>query len=57
MDRVGVFGTAFGGYAAARAAVDKRIRAVACRSASYDLWQDAYEFVQRSGDTWNTCSG
>lgn len=44
MDRVGVYGTAFGGYAAARAAVDPRVRAVACRGASFDLWRDCYQF-------------
>lgn len=42
--RIGVFGTAFGGYFAAQAAVDPRVRAVACRSASFDLWQDSYQF-------------
>jgi dienelactone hydrolase len=44
MHRVGVFGTAFGGYFAAQAGVDPRVRAVACRSASFDLWEDAYRF-------------
>ncbi|MCZ6752845.1 MAG: alpha/beta hydrolase [Acidobacteria bacterium] len=44
MGRIGLFGTAFGGYAAARAAIDPRVRAVACRSVSFDLWRDCYEY-------------
>jgi dienelactone hydrolase len=44
MSRIGVFGTAFGGYAAARSGILPRVKAVVCRSASYDLWKDCYEY-------------
>jgi dienelactone hydrolase len=42
--RIGVFGQAFSGFFAARAALDPRVRAVACRSASMDMLADCYDF-------------
>jgi dipeptidyl aminopeptidase/acylaminoacyl peptidase len=42
--RIGVYGQAFSGFFAARAALDSRVRAVACRSASFDMLTECYDF-------------
>jgi pimeloyl-ACP methyl ester carboxylesterase len=44
MTRVGLYGQAFAGFFAARAAIAPRIRAVACRSAGMDLKTELYDF-------------
>jgi dipeptidyl aminopeptidase/acylaminoacyl peptidase len=42
--RIGVYGQAFSGYFAARAATDPRVRAVGCRSVSMDMLAECYDY-------------